>query len=225
MDDEDLELMQALGSGVTGTAPGYAPLPVDGSSAWEVVNEVSAALWNMPPTAAELAEVMTMAQPSSAPRSADQRMSNMEKQMSLMMRMMLKLMQQRSCSNSAGSDPPRSALSSRNQSPLTTSSSGSSGESPKVFSCVVCQSPPMAEKSFYKHIKKMKAQRKNKVPCVMMPSNALLRKFNGSHSERVCAFCDAVLECLRPGSQTASTVAGTGNERRVAALMESLMSD
>jgi hypothetical protein len=186
-----------------GEAPSvtFEAVPTD-STAWGCVDEVRSADWNMPPTAAEISEVMRFARTSPTSKTNEDRLGNIEKQMSLMMRMMLKLMQQSTSSSSSSSLRSSSSSSIRGRS--------GSPHLPAVFQCPVCDTPPMTEKSFYKHIKSLMDRDSNQ-RCRMPVGHPLLQSFEGSHEQQLQAFVNSVRRKIRPGSNVAHTEGGTGN--------------
>ena len=198
-----------------GEAPGatFAAVPTD-TNAWRCVDEVSSADWNMPPTAAEISEVMRFAGSKPSSKSSEDRLANIEKQMSLLMRMVLKLMQQ-----STKSSSPFSLRSSSGSSVRGRSGSPSL---PAVFQCPVCDTPPMTEKSFDKHIKSLMDPDSNQ-RCRMPIGHLLLQHFEGPHEQRLQAFCISVRRKIHPGSNVAHSESGTGNHIVLAAYYDELL--
>ncbi len=185
---------------------------------WACVEDATTAEWNMPPSTAEIAAVMQSAQ-RPVHRSSEERIANMEQQMSIMMRMMLKLLHQRTNSSSphlSGMSTPASQ-GSADSGPVSSARVGP----PQVFICPVCNAGPMTEKSFYKHIGKLPFATEHQ-NCYLQEGHVLLESLEGSHAERVLALCKSLQKLVTPGSLAAHSIGGTGNEVRVAGYLVQL---
>ena len=81
----------------------------------------------------------------------------------------------------------------------------------------------MTEKSFYKHVRRLRSTAEGNCRFESV-DDVLLRKYSGDVKARGMSFCDDILRLLNPGSLGAHSAAGTGNDVRVTAFLESLSS-
>lgn len=198
-------------------SPRFDPVPENADADWAFLDSVTHAHWNMPLSAAEMNSVMSPSVASSG--TADARMGKLEKQMSIMMRMMITLMRR----NRSSSSSRRGISSSRSSTPGSNDSASKTAACAQLFRCPVCISDPMTEKSFYKHIRRLKTTAEGNCR-FESADHLLLRKYSGDVTTRGVSFCDDILRLLNPGSMGAHSAAGSGNDVRVTAFLDTLLS-